>query len=123
MAPSHLAQWKQGRVPYLEQVIQSNLGKISTAMTEFRRWAQASGLTPSETTYLARTRDSRQLRFSASADPSIEQAYRTNWVSPELSKSLSVASSAGGDCKDHNSGFGRLARSWVGADDSVLRPR
>jgi hypothetical protein len=54
LAPSHLDRWQQGRVPYLEQVIQGNLGKVSTAMTEFRRWAQANGLTPSETTYLTR---------------------------------------------------------------------
>ena len=54
-------------------------------MAAFRRWAQESGLTPSETAYLARTRDRRHLRFSASADPSIEQAYRTHWVSPKLS--------------------------------------
>ncbi len=86
LAPSHLDRWRQGRVPYLEQVIQGNLGKVGAAMAEFRRWARASGLTPSETTYLARTRDRRQLRFSASADPSIEQAYRTHWVSPELSE-------------------------------------
>jgi hypothetical protein len=86
LAPSHLDQWRQGRVPYLEKVVQGNLGKISTAMAEFRRWARASGLTPSETAYVARTRDRQQLRFSASADQSIEQAYRTHWVSPELSE-------------------------------------
>jgi hypothetical protein len=86
LAPSHLDQWRQGRVPYLEKVVQGNLGKISTAMAEFRRWARASGLTPSETAYVARTRDRHQLRFSASADQSIEQAYRTHWVSPELSE-------------------------------------
>jgi hypothetical protein len=86
LAPSHLDRWRQGRVPYLEQEVQAGLGKVSTAMIEFGRWARASGLTPSETTYLARTRDRRQLRFSASADPSIEKAYRTHWVSPELSE-------------------------------------
>ena len=86
LAPSHLDRWRQGRVPYLEQVIQGDLGKVEAAMAEFRRWARASDLTASETTYLARTRDRRQLRFSASADPSIEQAYRTHWVSPELSE-------------------------------------
>ena len=86
LAPSHLDRWRQGRVPFLEQVIQGNLGKVGAAMHEFRRWAQASGLTPSETTYLARTRDRRQLQFSASADPSVEQAYRTHWTSPELSE-------------------------------------
>lgn len=86
LAPSHLDRWRQGRVPYLEQEVQAGLGKVSTAMTEFHRWARENGLTPAETTYLARTRDRRQLRFSASADPSIEQAYRTVWVWPELSE-------------------------------------
>jgi hypothetical protein len=37
--------------------------------------------------------------------------------------SLSAASSAGGDCQDHHSGFGRFARRRVGGDDSVLRAR
>ena len=86
LATTDLDRWRQGRVPYLEEVVQGNLGKVGAAMVEFRRWAQASGLTPSETAYVARTRDRRQLRFSASADPGIEQAYRTHWISPELSK-------------------------------------
>ena len=86
LAPTHLDQWRQGRVDFLEAVTQANLAKISTAMTEFRRWARARGLQPSETAYPSRTRDRRSLRFSASADPSIEQAYRTHWVSPELSE-------------------------------------
>ncbi len=86
LAPSHLDRWRQGRVPHLEQVIQANLGKVSTAMAAFRHWAQESGLTPSETAYLARTRDHRHLRFRASAVPSVEQAYRTHWVSPKLSE-------------------------------------
>jgi len=85
LAPSALDRWRQGRVPYLEQVVQGNLGKVSTAMEELRRWARASGLTPAETTYLARTRDRRPLQFSAGADPGVEQAYRTHWVSPKLS--------------------------------------
>ena len=41
---------------------------------------------PSETAYVARTRDRRPLRFSKSGDPEIERAYRTHWVSPELSE-------------------------------------
>ena len=44
------------------------------------------GLKPSETAYVARTRDRRPLRFSKSGDPAIERAYRTHWVSPELSE-------------------------------------
>jgi hypothetical protein len=86
LAPTHLDEWRQGRVPYLEKVVLANLGQVSTAMKELRRWARATGLRPSETAYVARTRDRRTLRFSASGDPRLEEAYRTHWVSPALSE-------------------------------------
>ncbi len=86
LEPRRVDEWRQGRVDYLERVTVANLGKISTAMRSFRRWAQARGLRPSETAYLARTRDRRPLRFSKSGDPGIERAYRTHWVSAELSE-------------------------------------
>ncbi len=81
----HLDAWRQGRVECLECAMQVNLPKLSTAMQLFHRWAQDRGLTPSETAYVARTRDRRPLRFSVSGEPEIERAYRTHWVSPELS--------------------------------------
>lgn len=84
--PRRVDAWRQGRVDYLERVVDVNLGKISTAMRAFRAWASAQGLRPSETAYVARTRDRRPLRFSKSGDPKIELAYRTHWVSPELSE-------------------------------------
>ena len=86
LEPRRVDEWRQGRVDYLERVTVANLGKISTAMRSFRRWAQARGLRPSETAYVSRTRDRRPLRFSKSGDPDIERAYRTHWVSPELSE-------------------------------------
>jgi hypothetical protein len=55
-------------------------------MAVLRRWARDNELKPSETDYVARTRDRRRLRFSVSGDAAIEQAYRTHWVSPDLSK-------------------------------------
>ena len=86
LEPRRVDEWRQGRVDYLERVTVANLGKISTAMRSFRGWAQARGLRPSETAYVARTRDRRPLRFSESGNPEIERAYRTHWVSPELSE-------------------------------------
>ena len=86
LEPRRVDEWRQGRVDYLERVTVASLGKISTAMRSFRRWAQARGLKPSETAYLARTRDQRPLRFSKSGDPDIERAYHTHWVSPEQSE-------------------------------------
>jgi hypothetical protein len=86
LVPAAVDRWRQGRVEDLETEVQVNLHKLSTAMGIFRRWAEARGLRPSETAYLARTRDRRPLRFSRAGDDSIERAYRTHWVSPELSE-------------------------------------
>lgn len=86
LQPARLDEWRRGRVDYLERVVIASLGKISTAMRCFQGWAKARGLKPSETGYVARTRDRRQLRFSKSGDPAVELAYRTHWVSPELSE-------------------------------------
>jgi hypothetical protein len=85
LTPLHLDEWRRGRVQCLERVVQASLPKLSTAMRVFRRWAQGRGLVPSETGYVARTRDRRPLRFSVSGATEIERAYRTHWVSPELS--------------------------------------
>ena len=85
LPPARVDEWRQGRVDYLERVMTVNLSKLSTAMRLFRRWARRRGLVPSETAYVARTRDRRSLRFSKSGEPDLERAYRTHWVSPELS--------------------------------------
>lgn len=85
LAPSAVDRWRQGRIPYLEAAAQANLRKLSTAMTFFRGWARDRGLRPSETAYVARTRDRRSLQFSKSGAPEIERAYRMHWVSPDLS--------------------------------------
>ncbi|MFH0799801.1 MAG: hypothetical protein V2A66_06425 [Pseudomonadota bacterium] len=86
--PVRIADWRKGRIPYLEKVIQTNLSKISRAMKSFRAWAERAGLKPSETAYLARTcGPKRHLRFSISGDPHIEKAWRTHFVSKRLSES------------------------------------
>jgi hypothetical protein len=87
LAPSDVEAWRKGRIDSLEEVIQGSLWKISFAMAAFRGWAAAKGLHPSETAYIRRTRTGvRDLQFSRSGDPSIEQFYRTHFVSPELSE-------------------------------------
>jgi hypothetical protein len=91
LAPVRLDEWRQGRLPCLEHGVQANLTKLSTAMRLLRQWAEAKGLTPSETGYVSRTRHRRRLQFSVSADAEIERAYRTHWVSPELSDTTRCA--------------------------------
>jgi hypothetical protein len=83
---SLLEQWRRRQVDCLEQVTRSNLPRITEAMKLFRSWARERGLLPSETAYVARTSAREPLRFSRSGNPTIEQAYRTHWVSPALSE-------------------------------------
>lgn len=84
---AHVQDWRKGRVPYLERVIQSSLGKTSRAMKAFRLWAEKRGLMARETAYLARTRGPKRiLQFSKSANPHIEKAYRTHYISSVLSE-------------------------------------
>jgi len=85
LAPSHVDTWRQGRISCLEDAMAVDPTKLLTAMRVMGRWARRLGLVPSETTYVARTRDRRSLRFNASGDPDIERVYRTQWVSPALS--------------------------------------
>ena len=87
LAGSHVDLWRQGRIDFLEQVIQGNLHKISSSMAMFRQWAQQKGLKASETRYVRRTRTGIvDLRFSKSGDPEIEKNYRTHFISPGLSE-------------------------------------
>ena len=62
--------------------MQASLGKQSPAMRTLRSWAVGRGLRASETAYVARTRDRRNLRFSISGDPDTERVYLTHSVSP-----------------------------------------
>lgn len=78
LPPVNLDRWRQGRIDHLEDVITAAPPKLARAMATLREWAEARGLQPSETAYVARTRDRRPLRFSASGDAAIERAYTTH---------------------------------------------
>ena len=77
--------WRTRRLPFLERGIQVNLSRISEAMRLFAAWARQAGLRPSTSAYVARTAGREPLRFSKSGAPVIEAAWRTHWVSPQLS--------------------------------------
>jgi hypothetical protein len=84
--PAALERWRRGQIDCLERAVQANLDRISEAMRLFRSWAAVNNLFASETAYVARTPRRQTLRFSVGGDASIEAAYRTHWVSPELSE-------------------------------------
>jgi hypothetical protein len=84
--PGAVKRWQQGQIGHLEEVVQTNLSRISEAMKLFQSWAAAKSLTPSETHYVCRTPSRQTLRFSKSGNPTIEKLYRTHWISGELSE-------------------------------------
>jgi hypothetical protein len=86
LLPDRLGGWRQGRVACLEDVVEVGPAKLATAMRLFRSWAGGRGLQSCEVTYVARSRDRRPLRFSATCDEEVERAYRTHWFSPDLSE-------------------------------------
>jgi hypothetical protein len=84
LSQSVIDAWRQDRLPYLESGIQTNPAKVSTALSVLHSWAERRGLRASETPYVSQARNRRQLRFSASGDDAVESAYRTHWLSPQL---------------------------------------
>lgn len=82
--PVHLDPWRQGRVADLEQLVQVRPEKVALAIELLGPWATARGLRPSEAEYLARSREREPLRLSAGGDEAIDAAFRTRWLSPEL---------------------------------------
>ena len=86
LTASHIDRWRQGRTPNLEAEIQASPTKVSELRRIFRSWVEDKGLRPTETNYVARTRDRRPLQFSLSRDSDVELACRTHWVSPQLSE-------------------------------------
>ncbi|XVQ08415.1 DUF2293 domain-containing protein [Spirillospora sp. CA-255316] len=77
-------EWRQGRLGPLEAAMTVRQDKIATALLALRAWAEAKGLEPAEAAYIAATRDRRPLRFTARADEETDRAYRTHWISPDL---------------------------------------
>ncbi len=73
LAPTHVSSWRNGRIDFLERMIQAHPAKVSFAMSTFHGWAVSKGLRPDETPYLRSTRAGTvDLRFSLSGDPEIE---------------------------------------------------
>jgi hypothetical protein len=85
LQPTHVDQWRKGRIDCLEQMIQGNPDKISFSIQTFHRWAQQKSLKPSETAYLRGTRaGTMPLQFPRSRDPEIEKRYRIHYLSPAM---------------------------------------
>lgn len=89
VAPKQVEDWRFGRVPYLERVVQGSLGKCSSILAFMRETAEEMGLKASYTAYMKWGKGPKQhLRFSKSGNPHIERQYATHYVSHYVSRKL-----------------------------------
>ncbi|MFI0419533.1 DUF2293 domain-containing protein [Spongiactinospora sp. 9N601] len=77
--------WRQGRVTSLEELTPVDGDRLHDVLDLLRRWSEQKGLAPVETSYIAASRDRRELRFLSSGEADVERACRTHWASPDLS--------------------------------------
>jgi hypothetical protein len=78
-----LEDWRRGRMPYLERIINCNLARLGRLLRILRFHAHDLNLKPSWTAYMRWGKGPKQrLRFSKSGDPKVEEAYATHFVWP-----------------------------------------
>ncbi len=83
LAPEKLEDWRRGRMPYLEKVINCNLTRLSRLLRILRFHAHALNLVPSVTVYRRWGKGPKQrLRFTKTGSPSLEEAYARHFVWP-----------------------------------------
>ena len=83
LAPERLEDWRRGRVPYLEKVIDCNLSRLFRLLRILRFHAHDLKLVPSITVYTRWGKGPKQrLRFTKTADPKLEEAYARHFVWP-----------------------------------------
>lgn len=81
--PARMEDWRFGRVPYLEKVINCNLTRLSRLLRTLRFHAHELNLVPSTTSYVRWGKGpKRGLRFTKTGDDKLEEAYSLHFVWP-----------------------------------------
>lgn len=92
LAPAHVDNWRQGRVGTLADVLPVDETKLGELLRHLERWAADKGLKRGEVSYIAATRDRRELRFTPAAGSgpeAAEKSWHAQWTSPDLTEKQS----------------------------------
>ena len=83
LSRNDLEEWRHGRVPYLEKVIDCNLTRLSRLLRILQFHAHDLNLVPSDAAYVRPDRgQERDLRFTRTGDAKLEKAYSTHFTWP-----------------------------------------
>jgi hypothetical protein len=87
LSPNALKAWQLGRIDYLEADIQVGNEKLQRVLVLLNDWAKAKGQEPGEAHYVRNSRAGTvELRVTVTGDPVQEKIWRTQYVSPKLTK-------------------------------------
>ncbi|MGH3172140.1 MAG: DUF2293 domain-containing protein [Trebonia sp.] len=84
LSSSHVDRWRQGQVASLEEALPVDAAKLADMLGCVENWAVGKGLNRGAASYIAATRDRRELRFTADGAGDTERAWRVQWTSSEL---------------------------------------
>ena len=91
---SDYEDWRFGRTPFLERVIQLNLASLNFLHRSFVSYCGKIGLKPSHTAYMRWGKGPKHmLRFSKSGDHNLERAYATHYLTKAAVKARSAPAS------------------------------
>lgn len=103
LSAAHLEDWRRGRVPYLERVIDCNLARLSRLLRILRMHAHDLKLVPSHAAYHRHGKGPRQtLRFTKTGDPKLEEAYSRHFVRRQHGSSTSTHAAAAPACREES---------------------
>jgi hypothetical protein len=81
--------WRMGRIPYLEKVINTNLSKISLILRILRFHVHDLNMTPSKTVYHQFGKGRKRiLRFTKYNDKKLEEIYSTHFIKKKAKKKV-----------------------------------
>jgi hypothetical protein len=87
LSPNALNAWELGRIDSLETEIQVSNEKLQRVLVLLNDWAKAKGLEPGEAHCVRNSRAGTvELRVSVAGDPVQEKIWRTQYISPKLTK-------------------------------------
>ncbi|QHS21682.1 hypothetical protein GWK91_01365 [Virgibacillus sp. MSP4-1] len=73
--------WRLKKIPYLEKVMNGNLGKLNHTLHTLKKFAKEHDLKPSVTVYHSWGKGPTQnLRFSKSGDRYMEELYSNHYI-------------------------------------------
>jgi hypothetical protein len=84
LSSAQVDSWRQGRAGSLEELLPASAERITAMLGHLRDWAAGKGLDHGEDSYIAATRDRRELCFTKDGPPQAERAWRARWTSPGL---------------------------------------